>query len=324
MRTALLFGAVGFGAALLAGDASGRAPDAVEPSPALAFAALDRKVADLDAEERETKREITELGPKLADVHARVVNRGRALYRLTRLGMLPLGGGFDALVTHAMRVERARRSLHGELSSERSLRSRGADLARTLERVAHDKIALTAQRSAMDAARVRGEEDSRRREAFERAFESGTTGSEYVAIYGGSGSSDPVAIGGFSGSRGRLLFPVLGRAEVRPAKRDGDGSGLEIRAPLGATVRAVFAGRVAFADRYGSYGRIVILDHGERYYTVSGNLASVDVRIGDEVSAGERIGSVGDEGQGPLLYFELRHGSQTIPAGAWLGVERSR
>ncbi len=299
---------------------------AASADSALALTALDRRVANLEAEEELTKKEMQNLGPRLAEVRGRVLARGRALYRISRVGMLPIGGGFEELVSHAMRVERARRSLGTELGTERTLRGRGADLARSLERIAQDKSALGSQRTAMDAARVATEEDSQRREAFERAFESSKGGSEYVAVYGGSGTSnDPVAIGGFSASRGRLLFPVLGRAEVRPAKREGiNGSGLEIRAPLGTTVRAVFAGRVAFADRYGAYGRIVILDHGERYYTVSGNLSSVDVRVGDEVSAGERIGGVGDEGQGPMLYFELRHGSRSFDAGPWLGVEQKR
>jgi murein DD-endopeptidase MepM/ murein hydrolase activator NlpD len=339
MKRGLAIGAL-TALAALGGPAAGGPDPRVDPGPteranasananvdaALALTALDRRVANLEAEEELTKKEMASLGPKLADLRARVVASGRALYRSSRVGMLPIGGGFEALVTHAMRVERARRALASELGGERALRSRGAELARSLERIAQDKGALASQRAAMDAARVASQEDSRRHEAFERAFETSSGSSEYVAIYGGSGtSSDPVAIGGFSGSRGRLLFPVLGRAEVRPAKREGEGdSGLEIRAPLGATVRAVFAGRVAFADRYGAYGRIVILDHGERYYTVSGNLATVDVRVGDEVSAGERIGGVGDEGQGPLLYFELRHGSQTVPAGPWLGVDQRR
>jgi len=112
-----------------------------------------------------------------------------------------------------------------------------------------------------------------------------------------------------------------GRAEVRPAHREGtDGPGLEIHATVGTAVRAVFAGRVAFADRYGPYGRIVILDHGAHYYTVSGNLDEIDVKIGQDVGAGERIGTVGDDGPGPMLYFEVRHGSQTVSPGAWLGL----
>jgi septal ring factor EnvC (AmiA/AmiB activator) len=85
-------------------------------------------------------------------------------------------------------------------------------------------------------------------------------------------------------------------------------------------VRAVFAGRIAFADRYGAYGRLVIVDHGDHYYSVSGNLAGIDVKVGDEVSAGERLGSVGDEGRGPMLYFEIRHGTDTVPPTPWLGL----
>ena len=89
---------------------------------------------------------------------------------------------------------------------------------------------------------------------------------------------------------------------------------------MGAVVRAVFGGKVAFADRYGAYGRIVILDHGDHYYSVSGNLSEVDVRLGDEITAGERVGTVGDDGQGPMLYFEIRHGAETLVPGPWLGL----
>jgi septal ring factor EnvC (AmiA/AmiB activator) len=233
--------------------------------------------------------------------------------------MLPVGGGFSALVSHAMRVERARRALAAEVGTEQRLRERGGDLSRNLGRVARDRVALGSQRTAMDAARLAMEDEVRRQAAFDRAFSTSSGASDYVAIYGGT-SADR-ATGGFVASRGRLLFPVLGRAEVRPAKREGtDGPGLEIRAPVGTAVRAVFAGRIAFADRYGPYGRLVIVDHGDHYYTVSGNLAGIDVKVGEEVSAGERIGSVGDDGLGALLYFEVRHGTETIPPGPWLGM----
>ena len=77
---------------------------------------------------------------------------------------------------------------------------------------------------------------------------------------------------------------------------------------------------MAFADRYGPYGRIVILYHGYQFYTVSGDLNEVDVKIGQDVGAGERIGTVGDDGQGPMLYFEVRHGSQAVTPGSWLGL----
>ncbi|MBX3230391.1 MAG: peptidoglycan DD-metalloendopeptidase family protein [Labilithrix sp.] len=297
------------------------APAASTQSTALALAALDRRIADLDAEEEVSKRELSELGTRIAEAHARTLLRGRAFYRLTRAGMLPVGGGFDALVTHALRVERARRSLATELTGEKKLRERGVSLSRGLERIARDRVALSSQRTAMDAARLAIEDENRRQMAFDRAFSTSSGSSEYVAVYGANGAAPPTAIGGFASSKGRLLFPLAGRSEVRPAKREGtDGPGLEIKATMNAPVRAVFGGRIAFADRYGPYGRLVIVDHGEHYYTVSGNLAAIEVKVGDEVSAGERLGTVGDEGRGPMLYFEIRHATQTMPPAVWLGL----
>ncbi|MCA9585382.1 MAG: peptidoglycan DD-metalloendopeptidase family protein [Myxococcales bacterium] len=292
-----------------------------QPSAALALAALDRRIADLDAEEDASKKELAEIGGKIATARGRAMARGRAFYRLTRAGMLPVGGGFDAFVTHALRVERARRVLITDLSTEKKLRERGADLSRSLERIARDRVALGSQRSALDAARLALADENQRQEAFDRAFSSSTgASSEYVAVYGGNGAA-PAVSSGFAAARGRLLFPLAGRAEVRPGRREGtDGPGLEVRAPVGTPVRAVYAGRVAFADRYGAYGRLVIVDHGEHYYTVSGNLAAIDVRVGDELSAGERLGTVGDEGRGAMLYFEVRRGTETIPPGPWLGL----
>jgi septal ring factor EnvC (AmiA/AmiB activator) len=291
--------------------------------PALALAALDRKIADLDSEEQSDKQELERLGGQVASARARVVAHGRDFYKLTRAGLLPLGGGFDALVRHAMRVERTRRVLVADVDEDTRLRNRAVDLQHELDRVARDRIALASQRTAMDAARLAMADETRRQAAFDKAFETSTgVGAGYVAVYGGTtGVSQDVPTGVFAAARGRLLFPVVGRADVRPAHREGtDGPGLEIHAAVGAVVRAVFAGRVAFADRYGPYGRIVILDHGDHYYTVSGDLDEVDVKVGQDVGVGERLGTVGDDGQGPMLYFEVRHGSQTVAPAAWLGL----
>jgi murein DD-endopeptidase MepM/ murein hydrolase activator NlpD len=315
--------AAAFGGALLASTGHAAAPASPPNDPALALAALDRRVADLDSEEQSDKLELSRLGGEVAAEHARVATNGRAFYKLTRAGLLPVGGGFDALVTHAMRVERSRRMLTSDIAREARMRARAVELESGLERVARDRVALASQRTAMDSARMAMQDEARRQAAFDRAFETSTgAGADYVAVYGGAGGvASDVSGGGFAAARGRLLFPVAGRADVRPAQRDGtDGNGLELRAAAGTVVRAAFAGRVAFADRYGPYGRIVILDHGDHYYTVSGNLDEIDVKIGQDVGAGERVGTVGDDGQGSMLYFEVRHGSQAVAAGAWLGL----
>ncbi|MEI7894043.1 MAG: peptidoglycan DD-metalloendopeptidase family protein [Myxococcales bacterium] len=291
-------------------------------SPAVAVAALDRRVADIDVTERAYREELTTVSSQLGEVHARVLGRGRAFYRLTRAGLLPIGGGFDELVRHAMRVERTRRAIANDLDLEKRLRVRAVEVSQALERLARDRVALATQRSALDAQRVAYDADRRRHSAFDHAFDSSRGAGDYVAVYGGNGAfADPGTRGGFGAARGRLLFPVIGRAEVHPSRREGaDGGGLELHAAVGTPVRATFAGRVAFADRYGPYGRIVILDHGDHYFTVSGNLGSIEIKIGEDVASGDRIGTVGDEGRGPMLYFEVRRGAQTIAAAPWLGL----
>jgi murein hydrolase activator len=288
-------------------------------SSALALAALDRRIADLDSEEGTAKRELSELSGRVAAAKRRTRVRGKAYYKLTRAGLLPLGGGISEFLTHAMRVEHLGRGVRDDVALERKLKSRGADLARALERVSKDRVALARQRTAMDSARLAMEDESKRQSAFDSAFASSTGPNEYVAVYGAANPRE--SLGGFAASKGRLLFPIAGRGEAKPARREGtEGPGLEIRAAASTAVRSVFAGRVAFADRYGAYGRIVIVDHGEHYYTVSGNLGAIEVKVGQELTAGERIGTVGDEGRGSMVYFEVRHRTETIAPAAWLGL----
>ena len=130
--------------------------------------------------------------------------------------------------------------------------------------------------------------------------------------------------------KGRLPFPIAGRAEIRSVRRPGaSGPGLEMLAPVGTPVRAVFSGRVAFADKYDPFGQIVILDHGDHYYTLMGDLGSIEVRVGDDLSAGAKVGTVGSarttgddapRAGGSALYFEVRRGSNAIDPGPWLGL----
>ncbi|MGC4091723.1 MAG: M23 family metallopeptidase [Polyangiaceae bacterium] len=93
-----------------------------------------------------------------------------------------------------------------------------------------------------------------------------------------------------------------------------------MRAPLGTPVRAVYPGRVAFADSYAEYGKTVIVDHGNRHYTVSANLGSIDVAVGDEVRLNTRLGDVGDSGKGSLLFFEIRVGTDSVDPAEWFGI----
>jgi septal ring factor EnvC (AmiA/AmiB activator) len=96
--------------------------------------------------------------------------------------------------------------------------------------------------------------------------------------------------------------------------------GIEFQANLGDSVRAVAFGEVRFAGWFRGYGKIVILDHGDQYFTVSGHLADLFVEVGQTVDRGDTLATAGDSGSlaGPSLYFEIRRGSEPLDPVVWL------
>jgi septal ring factor EnvC (AmiA/AmiB activator) len=83
-----------------------------------------------------------------------------------------------------------------------------------------------------------------------------------------------------------------------------------IRTRGGAIVSAPADGKVEFADSFKSYGRVLIIAHKNSYYTVLTGMDSIDVVIGQEVLAGEPVGSM--PSSKPEMYMELRRGSNAI------------
>jgi septal ring factor EnvC (AmiA/AmiB activator) len=242
--------------------------------------------------------------------------------RLAKAGLLPVGGGFEALVQHAVRLERLRNAIARDIDLERKLSARRIALGRRLVELEARRTTLETEVQAMSAAQNALLSEQDRADAFARAF-SGNVGSAHTAVYGaGVGPSDSApASGSFAALKGRLPFPITGRSEIRSAQRAGsEGPGLEMFAPAGSVVRAVQAGRVAFADSYAAYGRTVILDHGGGYYTVSANLGSIDVKVGDDLPFGSRIGTVGNTDGAARLYFEIRIGTNTVAPAEWFGI----
>jgi septal ring factor EnvC (AmiA/AmiB activator) len=82
----------------------------------------------------------------------------------------------------------------------------------------------------------------------------------------------------------------------------------------------VEAGTVIFADRFSGYGKMVIVDHGQRYYTVYAHLGEILKDVGATVQKGETIASVGDSDspKGARLYFEIRKDGKALDPVAWL------
>jgi septal ring factor EnvC (AmiA/AmiB activator) len=317
----LLSIAVSASAVTLDAPASGPAP--AEPPAASALGAdAERELAALDRREAATQQELESLTRDSAVLRARTLARGRAYTRLARAGLLPVGGGFEAFVEHAARLERLHRSLGRDLAQERQTFERRTALSKELASINARRGPLAAEQRTLAAAQTALLAARDRDQAFERAF-MGSAFDDHTAVYGAPASALSAAASGFASLKGNLPFPLSGRSEIRSSRRTGSsGPGLSMRAPAGSVVRAVFPARVAFADSYADYGNTVILDHGGGYYTVSANLGEIEVKVGDDVKGGARIASLGPASgsAGSTLYFEIRIGQETADPAEWFGI----
>ena len=133
----------------------------------------------------------------------------------------------------------------------------------------------------------------RDRAAFARAFASSRPGALWAGGFRRPASGEMRNFGA------RRVYN--GRTRSRHA-------GLDVAAPAGAPVVASAAGRVALAGEFYFSGGSVVLDHGDGLFTMYFHLSRIDVKEGDSVAAGARLGAVGATGRatGPHLHWAAR------------------
>ena len=278
---------------------------------------LDQAAAQLDAGERKTKEAFEDARRESSAINARLIARGRAYVRMTRAGLLPLSGGFEQFLTRTTRLERWHHSLEREVSRQRELQQSIVALGKRMESLSRQRGPLELKRASAHDSEAALTDAQERALAFEQAF-AGPPKDGHTAIYGTNMPfTGPGSNADFRSLKGHLVFPVAGRAEILRAKRRGGGGpGLEMRVAAGSPVQAVYGGRVAFAEKYADFGRTVIVDHGNSYFTVSAGLDNVRVRVGEDVTAGSTLGTVGDTG----LYFEIRRSGDSVDPAPWFGI----
>lgn len=128
----------------------------------------------------------------------------------------------------------------------------------------------------------------------------------------------------FTQMRGRLSPPVQGRPANRFGAPRAGGQlrwqGIQLPAALGTPVRAVHDGKVVFADWFGDFGLLLILDHGADYLSLYAHNQSLLRSLGAMVRGGEAISTVGHSGdpENGGVYFELRYRGKAVdPVGWW-------
>lgn len=117
---------------------------------------------------------------------------------------------------------------------------------------------------------------------------------------------------------GNYPAPVTGPVTARfgaPRVTGGlDWQGITFQAPVGTAVRAIAPGMVLYAGPLRGYGQIVIVQIAHSLLSIYGHLGATDVHVGEQVSTGRQVGSVGSGGElgNDGLYFEMRNAGHPV------------
>ncbi|MFH1414561.1 MAG: peptidoglycan DD-metalloendopeptidase family protein [Elusimicrobiota bacterium] len=133
----------------------------------------------------------------------------------------------------------------------------------------------------------------------------------------------------FDLAEGKLPWPVDGKVSAYFGKQKhpkletvvfNRGISISPDKKENAVVKAVADGEVVFSDTFEGLNKMVVIDHGNGYYTIYGNLEMLYVRVGLEIEILDSIGSISDG----ALYFELGQGSEPRDPLKWLNEEKAR
>jgi septal ring factor EnvC (AmiA/AmiB activator) len=134
--------------------------------------------------------------------------------------------------------------------------------------------------------------------------------------------------GDFASKKGTFPYPVSGKLFSRFGQKQPTrfgtkllNNGITIATDPLASVVAVYVGQVIFSSRVKGYGNVLIIDHGDKYYTLTGHLSETLKEVGEMVEAGEVIGYAGYSpagDKGGRVYFEIRHHGKALDPQHWI------
>jgi murein hydrolase activator len=294
----------------------------------------EHRVRELAAEVRaaqarrdEAEVHISALDADLPRLRSRFEARARGLYHLTRRGLA-------SVVFRAPRdwneTVRYRRSLEAMLAHDREivaeLRHNRAEAETARQRADTERTTLSARRKdgERELESLRAEREEKQKilaslrdegEKRTRLLEELKASAEklHELIEKEEASQAPPFQAPAGTERARMLFPLRGAAASIVSARNG----VEVRAAPRTPILAVKTGRVVFAGWFTGYGKMIILDHGDRLYSVYGYANELRVEAGRVVGSGDEIATVGATGpvSASSLYFEIRdHGVPRDPA----------
>lgn len=167
------------------------------------------------------------------------------------------------------------------------------------------KIAkVTEFHEAQEAERIRQEEEKKRQELEARKKVISNKTVTNVGAIAGINLARPV-----SGT-------ITSRYGARSSRRSSSHTGLDIATSLGTPVTPIASGTVTYAGWKGSYGNLVIINHGNGVQSYYAHCNEIYATVGQSVDARTVISAVGSTGNstGPHLHLEIRlNGSPLNP-----------
>lgn len=123
----------------------------------------------------------------------------------------------------------------------------------------------------------------------------------------------------------RVVYPTGGRITATFGEHGrrwfrGVHTGIDFRVNVGTPVRAIKRGTVIYAAWHGSYGRKIMIRHPDGVVSLYAHLSRINVKVGDTVKAGQRIGRSGRSGNvtGPHLHLEIHRNGEPINPMSYL------
>ncbi len=98
--------------------------------------------------------------------------------------------------------------------------------------------------------------------------------------------------------------------------------GIDFKGNRGDEAKCTANGTVVFAGWYGGYGNCVRISHGNNLETLYGHLSRITVKVGQQVTAGQKVGEVGSTGHstGTHLHYEIRKNGKAINPAKFLSL----
>jgi len=137
----------------------------------------------------------------------------------------------------------------------------------------------------------------------------------------------PASARGFAGEKGKLPPPVAGSIVQQFGTHTDEtygvstfANGINIESAPGSDIIAVYDGKVVYAGTLRGYGNLIILDHGNHYYSLVSGVGEILRKVGEMVKQHQKIG-VTSLHTGLLqeaLHFEIRHNTEAQNPLQWL------